>query len=461
MASQEEEPRVEALLQAECANSTSLALTQSTQMSATQRSMERQRIRDVVLSISKSAVLSHIKNAAASESTARQFALCLYSLSSVLPTDTAEVMTKSRQRLQTYGLAIFARLAGDSSFAACGAKLVCRIACSTLAHLDDDTACQLFGHIVSAVQNDAETAQELIMLLPLALAPLCNTADDPDAALLRQAKAQQCITQLCGLRWPSHLACPLLAALRGIAFSAQQQQQLSEAAMSACAHIAPGQLAGAAFETLQLSGAANQAKRLQAICSMMDTHVEEAADESDAKVQRVHAAQAEFLLRLQTHFARDKALSTAWLKDFKRAPLSSATAFAVSINAAGIARTQATALDAIKGSLLVALRRAETQGSSAWLRELCSNPAAELQDLAALLQRVVQASSREQAGSLVTTALHLMAAGQLKDTDTADLDALTRGSEGVRWWAVATGSMAQLSLAGVAMLEQVHERQLL
>jgi hypothetical protein len=62
-------------LEAECNMANALALTQASQMSSTQRSNERARTREIVLTIDQSDMLQYIQRAEPGPSTARHFSL--------------------------------------------------------------------------------------------------------------------------------------------------------------------------------------------------------------------------------------------------------------------------------------------------------------------------------------------------------------------------------------------------
>ena len=446
---------VQSALALECESAQSLALTQATQMGATQRAGERSRIRSVVLDLPIEQVQQHIEQAEAGDAASRQFSLVLYSLSNLLPDDTAEIMATCQERLERYMLAILTRIIACGAYAPFS-PLICRVAKQALSGVGEECSCAVIDHILQAISKKAAVAPLLVDLLPVALGQLCHGSADGEDSLLRQAKAQQVVSKLCALKWPGHLTAPLLAALRSVQLTPQQEQQLLTAAFEACSSIAVEYLAASAYEALLLSSGGTPVPRLQAVCEIVDSHREDAAAQGSTAAVAVLAAQAELLTELLALFARDKAVANAWLKEFKRSRAASVTAFALTVGTASIARCAAAALDALKCVVLNVLKHVEALDASSWLSQLSGGHGAELRSLAQLTHFVVAGSDAALAPTIVQVAMHLIVAGKLKDIDVTALRHVDgKGYTGLAWWEVTCSSAARLCLVGVALLEQV------
>jgi hypothetical protein len=447
---------IEQLLEAESCKANAIALTQATQLSATQRSLERSRIRDAVASIPREQVLKYIHEVVPGDATAKQFSLLLYSLSNVLPEDTQETMSTCQERLEAYMLAILGRIVADPSFSP-HSQLICRLAKNALDGVGQNCSNIVIGLALDAVSKQAQVAPLLIDLLPVALGHICHGSSDADESALRNARAQEVVKRLCSLKWPDHLTPAILVALRDVKLTQSQEQQVLQAALTVCSRMAAEHLAAAAYQTMMLPCSASPVPKLQALCQLMDDHRVEASVKGPAHVSQVLAAQGELLSKLNTLFTRDKMLTNGWLKDFKRGKPSSVTAFALTVNIVAISRSSAVALDALKAVITNALKHIKELEGSPWLAHLSGTFSTALRSLGMLMLAVVKSADAQLAPTLVQVAMHLISAGKLKGVSIGQLTIQQNDAEysGLQWWTVPCPSSARLCLAGVALLDQV------
>ena len=450
---------VQAALELELRNASALQLTQASQMNATQRAEERSRIREVVLSMSVEAVKAHIASAEASDNASKRCALLLYSLSTVLPEDTSEVMATCQERLQIYLVAVMDRLVKDDAFAPY-APIVCRVATSAMTGVGQDCCSQVVDLVMQAIALQAGAVSHLLSLLPVALSQLSaagGTASDADSAVLRQAKTQQTVSKLCALAWPAPLVAPILTALRNVSVPAAQEQLLTDKAFKACAKLGPEQIAEAAMSAALLAGPNISVTRITSVCTLLDTLCAEAFSKGNEKRATMQHAQADLIKKLQSQLVKDKTAASAWLKAYKTCQPASAAALALTASLASTSKFAAPALEAVKGSLLHVLKHNEALQTSLWLAEINSATCSSLQPTAALLQSVAQVPGETCARALLQAATHLMGAAKLKDVELASLQELSQlDGGGLQWWTVDCSIASKLCLAGVALLDLVR-----
>lgn len=452
---------VGAELDEQCGKQHAIALTQATQMSATQRAEERGRTRACILSIPRAQITAHIETVPPSPAAAQQLSLLLYSLSHVVPTDGPDLMATCRARLEQFLLATIARLAKDDGFEPHAAS-ICRVAVGALdgvsvGHLDAVVALAL-----DAVAAQAAAAPHIFALVPAALGHMAQGSGGASSDVLCTAKVQDIIRRLASLTWPPPLASTIIATMRNLALSPAQEQLVIQAAFKRCAALDHDLLADAAFQALLLPCTPSPQPKLDALCDLFTLRQHQAAaaqaDNGDSDgLAGFHAAQNKLLLQLRTLFTRDKALCTLWLKELKKARRVTGIALAITTSLVEISRAAAGALDAIKAAMVTQLRHAEMLEESGWLAALHAGHAATLRDLQGVAHDAVQHADERMAPLYVQVGAHLVLAGKLKAARMGALEFGDCGAHvGVVWCTAAGGAAARLCLAGVAMLEQVR-----
>lgn len=412
----------------------------------------RDRTRGIVLELKEQDCLAHIKRSQIDAATVKRFSLIVYSLSHVLPTDSPQTMTACKQKLEKYLLAILRRVKQieipDKWMQQLG-----RISGTALDDISSTGLDCIIEMSLEALASSSQAAPHLLGLLSASLSHLLRRPKSEEDKAFSTAKVHNVVKRLCETPWPSHLIHAIVIHLRNAGLPSAIVDTTTSAVSSMCATIEPEFLPETVYGLLTLPSSTTVA-HINCVCALM-TARRGGATLPEARLA-LAAAEAETLQRMVDLFAREKSLTTQWLKAFKAEQRPSQFAVSLTLMLAGSSRTGGQAFDAIRAVLGSSLKHAEAMSSSSWLQALPCSQGVMPQELAELLFGAVRDANNQLAAQLTHLGFHLAGSANLKNVDVESLVVASQEEYvGLQWWGARASPSAQMCLAGVALLDQV------
>lgn len=402
--------------------------------------------------------MEHIKTCEIDADAVKRFSLIVYSLGHVLPTDSTEIMSACQQKLEKYLLAILHRVKA-LQLPVKWMQQLGRISGSALDEMSSAGLETIIEISIEALSSGSQAASHLLGLLSASFSHLLQRPKTEEDKMLSSAKVHNAVKRMCQIPWPSHLIQDIVSHLHRAGLPEPILETVSTAVSGMCAIVDTDCLPDAVHGLLKLPSATT-VKHIYTVCEIMSNRHSTA--NSPEAIRELAVAEMELLQRVIDLFAREKLLTSQWLKAFKAEQRPSRFALSLTVMLSGNSRTSATALDAVKVILSSCLKDAESTRCSAWLQSLPCRQGFSPKEVAVLLFQTARDAHGGLAEQLAQVGFHLLAGAKLKNVDVASMESVVIDEyEGLPWWNESSATTTQaLCLAGVALLDQVWTEEI-